>query len=55
MNLLRIKEHWAFWILTAAYLIGCGWFWEFEIDDAYISMRYAQNLAGGWGLEHRTV
>lgn len=31
-------------------LIGMVRVWSFTIDDAYISYRYAHNLARGWGL-----
>lgn len=32
------------------YLTGIAWVFPFEVDDSYISMRYASNLASGYGL-----
>ncbi len=36
--------------LIGIYLFWCWRFWSFTIDDAYISARYARNLAQGLGL-----
>ncbi len=37
-------------VLIGVYLFWCWRFWGFTIDDAYISARYARNLAQGLGL-----
>lgn len=33
-----------------AFAYNCWYLWAFTVDDAYISMRYARNLASGFGL-----
>ena len=40
-----------FLLVTAPYLLLTGWFWT-VVDDAFISFRYARNLALGHGLRY---
>lgn len=37
------------------YTLGIVYFWNFTIDDAYISLRYAENLSQGYGLVFNIV
>lgn len=37
-------------ISIVLYTLGVVYFWEFTIDDAYISLRYAENFSQGYGL-----
>lgn len=41
---------WTACLPIAVYAVGVAVVWPFEIDDAYISMRYARNLVRGCGL-----
>lgn len=40
----------AFLIACILYIILIAFFWDYTVDDAYISYRYAENLASGNGL-----
>ncbi len=49
----RDRERRPTWILVGLAVVLAGWHawsFHFEIDDAYISFRYAQNLLAGHGL-----
>ena len=54
MNILRRLEHAERWLAVGlvllALLIGLGLLREFGLDDAFITYRYARNVARGWGL-----
>lgn len=34
----------------AVFGVGCFLFWNYTVDDAYITLRYARNLVEGWGF-----
>jgi len=46
----RLTTAIVFGIPALLYLIGVAIVFPFQIDDSYISMRYASNLAAGYGL-----
>jgi 4-amino-4-deoxy-L-arabinose transferase-like glycosyltransferase len=46
----RFPHRVAFGVAVAALLLHSAWLHPWAIDDAYIYLRYAQNLAGGEGI-----
>jgi hypothetical protein len=47
-RLLSVMINWG--VAPLVFLLGVAYVFPFKIDDSYISMRYASNLAAGYGL-----